>query len=291
MPAADRLSGAGSQTKVPRPCCFLTSPSCPRSLTACRTVILETPTSWCPAASCRARGDGFGEQLFRDLRFDADGSKKSGFLLNRAPFDRATILLGGLNFGCGSSRESAVWSLVDYGFTCVIASSFADIFHGNCFKNELLPVVMAPEVLERLIALVRRNPDTPIEIDLGAQRVRGQEQFEAVFPIDTLRRELLLKGVDELGYTVARLQEIEAFDADYERALDWTIPATAGSYFDFGLAAARGIASEISASIAFIAGVSRLDLRSAMLSVHDTWGRTMGRNCSDPRATSAATPL
>lgn len=169
----------------------------------------------------RSRSDGFANQLFHDLRFRPDGSKNPDFVLNQDPFAHATILLGGLNFGCGSSRESAAWALVDYGFVCVIASSFADIFQGNCEKNALLPVLLPDNVLQELVALVRRHPHFPIEVDLRSQIVRGPEGFETTFHIEPFLRQLLLEGVDELGYTLSRLREIEAFEVDYDRAFSW----------------------------------------------------------------------
>ncbi|NMM78860.1 3-isopropylmalate dehydratase small subunit [Rhodococcus sp. SRB_17] len=163
----------------------------------------------------RPRGEGFAEQLFHDLRFRPDGSKNPYFILNQEPFARSTILLGGLNFGCGSSRESAAWALVDYGFACVIASSFADIFQSNCDKNSLLAVLLPDNVLQELAALVHRNPDFQLEVDLRSERVRGPEGFEATFHMDPFRRQLLLEGVDEFDYTRSKLREIEAFEADY----------------------------------------------------------------------------
>ncbi len=150
--------------------------------------------------------DGLGQQLFADWR------QRPGFALFSAEHAGARILLSGVNFGCGSSREHAAWALKGAGFEAVIAASFADIFQANALRNGLLPVEAPPESHERLVARVAADPGLEVEIDLGRQRVRfGEEGFS--FSIDPFSRDCLLKGIDPFGYLLDHLPEIEAFEA------------------------------------------------------------------------------
>jgi 3-isopropylmalate/(R)-2-methylmalate dehydratase small subunit len=168
----------------------------------------------------KSRSDGYGQYLFRDLRFEPDGSEKSGFVLNEAPYRGARILVADKNFGCGSSREHAVYALWDYGFRAVIAPSFGDIFFGNSFKNGFLPIVLPAEATTALRGAIQRQPGARIAVDLAAQLVVGPDGTTYPFEIDAYRKECLLKGIDELDFTLARRTEI----AEFERRLAETTP-------------------------------------------------------------------
>jgi len=157
----------------------------------------------------RIERSGFGEFLFHDWR------KQPDFELNRPEAQGATILVAGENFGCGSSREHAPWALGDYGFRAIIAPSFADIFHGNCCQNGLLPVTLAPEEVERLFTLAAKGP-LSLTVDLEQCEVSGPEGFRASFTMDAYRRSMLLEGLDEIGRTL----KLESSIAAYERQRD-----------------------------------------------------------------------
>ncbi|HLH43330.1 MAG TPA: 3-isopropylmalate dehydratase small subunit [Bryobacteraceae bacterium] len=154
--------------------------------------------------------EGLGEGLFRDWRYNPDGSLKPDFPLNQASARGAQILVAGDNFGCGSSREHAPWALTQNGFRAVISTSFADIFKGNALKNGLLPVVAPAEAHTELL----RTPGAVVTIDLASQTARLPTGRSFEFPIDSFAKQCLLEGVDELGYMLAQ----EAAIAAYERA-------------------------------------------------------------------------
>jgi 3-isopropylmalate/(R)-2-methylmalate dehydratase small subunit len=160
----------------------------------------------------RIERTGFGPALFFDWRYLADGSPNPEFELNRPAAAGATILLTGPNFGCGSSREHAPWALAEYGFRAIIAPSFADIFFGNCCQNGLLPVTL-PEAEVRVLARrAEATDDYQVTVDLVTRRVRDGHGFEAAFPFDEYRREMLLKGLDEIGRTLLEEPKIAAFE-------------------------------------------------------------------------------
>lgn len=152
---------------------------------------------------------GLGDQLFNDWRYEADGTPKPDFVLNRDWAKRRQVLLAGDNFGCGSSREHAPWALTQYGFRAVISTSFADIFKGNSLKNGLLPVVVPRDVHAWLFA----NLQTEVEIDLAAQKLKLADGRAIDFTVDPFMRHCLLEGVDELGYILAQEPHIAAFEA------------------------------------------------------------------------------
>jgi 3-isopropylmalate/(R)-2-methylmalate dehydratase small subunit len=161
----------------------------------------------------RIERTGFGQFLFFDWRFRADGSPDPAFELNQPRAQGASILVAGTNFGCGSSREHAPWALSEYGFRAVIAPSFADIFYNNCCQTGLLPVRLTEaEVAE----LFRRSDAAPngyeLTVDLERQRVADQGEFEASFDIDGYRRDMLLRGLDEIGRTLLQESRIVAFE-------------------------------------------------------------------------------
>ena len=153
---------------------------------------------------------GFGRYLFYDWRFGLDGNPDQGFVLNDPRYAESRILLTGENFGCGSSREHAVWALYDYGFRAVIAPSFADIFYGNCFKNGLLPVRLEPAQVAELYGM-----DCPIRVDLDAQRVSAGSRI-FTFEIDSYKKRMLLEGLDEIALTL----QLEDLISRYERDAD-----------------------------------------------------------------------
>lgn len=173
---------------------------------------------------------GFGPNAFDDWRYldpgepDADNSrrrKNPDFVLNQSPFDQATILLARKNFGCGSSREHAVWALDDFGFRAVIAPSFADIFFNNSFKNGLLPVVLKESEVDELFRRVGQEPGLRITVDLQAKEVRvpGGPIFH--FDLDEYRRHRLLEGLDDIALTLQHAEEIRAYEARRLREAPW----------------------------------------------------------------------
>jgi 3-isopropylmalate/(R)-2-methylmalate dehydratase small subunit len=163
------------------------------------------------------RKDGYGQYLFHDVREEA------GFILNRAPFDQARILVANANFGCGSSREGAAYAFHDAGFRSVIAPSFGDIFYNNCMKNGIVPVRLPDDECAALRKMLSSKPGTELTVDLVAQKVLAPGGKEYGFKVDAFYREMLLKGVDELGLTLSLMPEIESFERDYARAVPWAV--------------------------------------------------------------------
>jgi 3-isopropylmalate/(R)-2-methylmalate dehydratase small subunit len=156
--------------------------------------------------------EGFGENLFRDWRYEKDGTPKPGFVLNQ-PDVTGTILLAGRNFGCGSSREHAAWAIHDYGFRVVISSFFADIFKNNALNNGILPVQVSPEFLAELFAARESNPDVALEVDLENQEVRiPGTDTGASFDVNPYKKYCLLNGYDDIDYLLSKKSEIESFE-------------------------------------------------------------------------------
>ena len=161
----------------------------------------------------RIERTGFGPCLFFDWRYLADGSLNPAFELNAPAAAGATILLAGANFGCGSSREHAPWALADYGFRSVIAPSFADIFYGNCCQNGLLPVILTDAQVSELFArTAAAGSGYDLTVDLERRRVYDGNGFDATFAMDDYRREMLLKGLDEIGRTLLQEDRIAAYE-------------------------------------------------------------------------------
>jgi 3-isopropylmalate/(R)-2-methylmalate dehydratase small subunit len=161
----------------------------------------------------RIERTGFGPCLFFDWRYFVDGSLNPAFELNAPEAEGATILLAGTNFGCGSSREHAPWALADYGFRSIIAPSFADIFYGNCCQNGLLPVTLSESNVSELFtraATAKRGYD--LTVDLERRRVYDGNGFDVAFEMDDYRRDMLLKGLDEIGRTLLQEDRIAAFE-------------------------------------------------------------------------------
>ena len=161
----------------------------------------------------RIERTGFGQFLFYDWRFTGDGSPNPDFVLNEDRYKGATILVAGDNFGCGSSREHAPWALQDYGFRVIIAPSFADIFYNNCFKNGLLPVVLPADTVRRMLESAAEQPRYTVSVDLERQVVTEPDGAADRFEVDPFRKTFILKGLDEIGWTLQYEDDI----AEYER--------------------------------------------------------------------------
>ena len=163
---------------------------------------------------------GLSEGLFRDLRTDAEG-KENDFVLNQPAYRGARILVVGDNFGCGSSREHAPWALLDAGIRCVISTSFADIFYNNCFKNGILPIVVSKEDLDKLMDDAERGANATLTVDLEAQTIQGPDGGSLAFEVDPWKKHCLLNGLDDIGLTMAKKAEIEAFEAKQKTGQPW----------------------------------------------------------------------
>jgi 3-isopropylmalate/(R)-2-methylmalate dehydratase small subunit len=155
---------------------------------------------------------GLGSALFSEQRYRDDGSENPDFVLNKPAYRNAQILVAGANFGCGSSREHAPWALLDFGIRCVIATSFADIFYNNCFKNGILPIKVSPENLEKLFDDAERGANATLTIDLEAQEIRGPDGGVVKFEVDEHRKHCLLNGLDDIGLTMEKAPAIEAYE-------------------------------------------------------------------------------
>lgn len=162
--------------------------------------------------------DGLGKSLFCDWRYSADGSDKPDFPLNYEASQGAQILLAGDNFGCGSSREHAPWALVGWGFRVVISTSFADIFKGNSLKNGLLPVVVSPDVYQKLLACQRADAKAQITVDLTEKKLTLPDGSTTTFPVDSFAQHCLLNGIDQLGYILSFEDKIKRFETDHTYA-------------------------------------------------------------------------
>ena len=149
---------------------------------------------------------GFGKYLFFNWRYDENGDKKSDFVLNDSKYEHSKILVAGDNFGCGSSREHAVWALLDYGFSVIIAPSFADIFLSNCFKNGILPITLDEKTVERL-----QQETSAIEVNLETQSIKTPSE-EIPFEIDSYKKKILLEGLDDIDQTYQYEEKISAFE-------------------------------------------------------------------------------
>ncbi len=156
---------------------------------------------------------GFGENLFRDWRYNSDGSPKKDFPLND-PRYKGKILVAGKNFGSGSSREHAAWAIYDYGFRVVVSSFFADIFKNNALNNGLLPVVVSPEFLQKIFETIEKNPEAPFGVDLEIQSFTNRATGESEnFEISAYKKHCLKNGLDDIDYLVAMKDEIASFEA------------------------------------------------------------------------------
>jgi len=165
---------------------------------------------------------GLGTGLFAEARYHEDGSVNEDFVLNKPAYQNAKILVAGDNFGCGSSREHAPWALLDFGIRCIISTSFADIFYNNCFKNGILPIVVSPEDLEKLLDDAGRGSNAVLTIDLEAQTISGPDGGTIEFDIDAFRRHCLLNGLDDIGLTLAKEASIVGYEKTLTTARPWS---------------------------------------------------------------------
>ena len=164
---------------------------------------------------------GLGTALFAEMRYDDGGREKPDFVLNKGPYRKATILVSGTNFGCGSSREHAPWALLDFGIRCVIAPSFADIFFNNTFKNGILPIMLPEPRVNELLRFLLELPGAEITIDLPGQIVKGPDGKTDKFDIDPHRKHCLINGLDDIGLTLQKEAAIKAYEAKAAVARTW----------------------------------------------------------------------
>jgi 3-isopropylmalate/(R)-2-methylmalate dehydratase small subunit len=164
---------------------------------------------------------GLGPSLFFEMRYLDDGSENPDFVLNKPQYRDAKILIAGDNFGCGSSREHAPWALLDFGITCVIAPSFADIFYNNCFKNGILPITLPREDVEKLLDDAERGANATLTIDLEAQTIQGPDGGEFKFDIDEFKKHCLLNGLDDIALTMENEAKITDFEEGHKTAQPW----------------------------------------------------------------------
>ena len=161
---------------------------------------------------------GLGKNLFFEMRYDDNGSEIKNFILNQQPYNKSKILIAGKNFGCGSSREHAPWALLDFGITCVISSSFADIFYNNCFKNGILPIILKEEKIKELSEYFKRQEE--IEIDLKEEKiVFGNNEIK--FEIDAFKKKCLLEGLDDIALSLEKSEKISSFETELKNKKPW----------------------------------------------------------------------
>ena len=161
---------------------------------------------------------GLGKNLFFELRYDDKKNKIEDFILNQKPYDNSKILITGKNFGCGSSREHAPWALLDFGITCVISSSYADIFYNNCFKNGILPIILKEEKIKELSEYSNRKEE--ISVDLNEQKIVYGNN-EAKFDIDPFKKQCLLEGLDDIALSLEKLDKITSFEKNLKNNKPW----------------------------------------------------------------------
>jgi 3-isopropylmalate/(R)-2-methylmalate dehydratase small subunit len=164
---------------------------------------------------------GLGSALFFEQRYETDGTEKPDFVLNKPAYRQAQILVAGVNFGCGSSREHAPWALLDFGIRCVIAPSFADIFYNNCFKNGILPIALPQSDVDKLMDDAERGANAVVSIDLEKQEIRGPDGGCVKFDIDPFRKQCLLNGWDDIGLTLRNENKITDFEAHRRLSQPW----------------------------------------------------------------------
>jgi 3-isopropylmalate/(R)-2-methylmalate dehydratase small subunit len=164
---------------------------------------------------------GLGKSLFFEMRYDQSGNEMPDFVLNRPAYRKANILVTGENFGCGSSREHAPWALLDFGIRCIIAPNFADIFYNNCFQNGILPIKLPQAEIDKLLDDASRGANATLTVDLKAQEIRGPDGGVIKFDIDPFRKHCLLNGLDNIGLTLEKQKQIEAFEEQARAARPW----------------------------------------------------------------------
>jgi len=164
---------------------------------------------------------GLGKNLFHELRYDMQGNVKNDFVLNWDPYKQASILIAGDNFGCGSSREHAPWSLLDFGFKCIIAPSFADIFYNNCFKNGILPIRLDQKTVD--VLMDQANQKNHLTINLEDQLIILDDGNTFEFQIDPFRKKCLLEGLDDIGLTLQKKEKIDQYEVSLKHSHPWII--------------------------------------------------------------------
>ena len=164
---------------------------------------------------------GLGKNLFFEMRYDDQGKEISDFVLNQNPYNGSKILIAGKNFGCGSSREHAPWALLDFGITCVISSSYADIFYSNCFKNGILPIVVSKEELDQLMNDAENGSNSILDVDLESQQIGRPNGEKISFEVDEFRKHCLLNGLDEIGLTMEKQSKIDTFEKQHQYNQPW----------------------------------------------------------------------
>ena len=169
---------------------------------------------------------GLAQWLFQEIRFRADGSENPDFVLNQGPYRQAKIIVAGDNFGCGSSREHAPWALVDFGITCVIAPSFADIFYTNCFKNGLLPIALPQDIVDQLMEDAKKGANAVLTIDLEAQTISRPDGGVVHFDIDPFRKHCMLNGLDDIGLTEQKNADIATYEREARLTRPWLFGMT-----------------------------------------------------------------
>ena len=161
---------------------------------------------------------GLGKNLFHEMRYDNDGMVINDFVLNTKPFDRSKILIAGKNFGCGSSREHAPWALLDFGITCIISSSYADIFYNNCFKNGILPIILNEEKIKDLSEYAKRKEE--IEVNLQEEKIiYGNNELN--FKIDPFKKKCLIEGLDDIALSLEKSSHINDFEKKLKSSKPW----------------------------------------------------------------------
>ncbi len=164
---------------------------------------------------------GLGVNLFDEMRYKDDGSEIEDFVLNKPQYRDAKILVTGENFGCGSSREHAPWAIKDFGISCVIAPSFADIFFNNCFKNGILPIKLPQADVDKLMDDAKRGANARLTIDLENQTIKGPDGGSIAFEVDPFRKHCLLQGLDDIGLTMQKQENIESFEEKLAEQRPW----------------------------------------------------------------------
>ncbi len=163
---------------------------------------------------------GLGKSLFFEMRYDKEGNKIKDFILNKEEYQNTKILIAGDNFGCGSSREHAPWSLIDFGIKCIIAPSFADIFYNNCFKNGILPIILDNKIVENLLKSTSESTQK-ITVNLENNKVTTADNNEINFKIDNFRKKCLIEGLDDIALTLDKEQKITDFELKNSQDLPW----------------------------------------------------------------------
>jgi 3-isopropylmalate/(R)-2-methylmalate dehydratase small subunit len=164
---------------------------------------------------------GLGKNLFDEMRYDDKGNEIPDFVLNKPAYRNAQILVTGENFGCGSSREHAPWALADFGIKCVIAASFADIFYNNCFQNGILPIVLPQAEVDKLMDDAERGSNAVVTVDLEAQEIRGPDGGIIKFDLDPFRKHCMLEGLDGVGLTMKKADEIATYETRHAAEQPW----------------------------------------------------------------------